>query len=188
MDWQTELDYTNNPYQDDSEQLYQYFLRSAAGPGNEDWVANGLTIPQGVYANALSDVINTREGRMIDREKANYVDPYNPYDEDDGPPEMQRPANKNLALRDADHGLQSQRDWYDYHAVVLPRTLLYNALKWLAQNTSRMSGIPEGLDAIGRSRYGQRILGTTDQHPFTEASPPSPKSVMWGLRPFWGKN
>jgi hypothetical protein len=159
------LDYTDEVAGDPSEQLYQYFLRAAARRQgvSDDFVDSGL-LPGSVYESALTNAVGARD------------------------PMSQRP--ESTALRNADHGLQGQ-DIYNNSppflgvASAMAAPPIYNLLKLLAQKSSLLGS---GLDAFGRTRMGQKLLRTEDEHPFTEASPPSWEAVKWGLRPFWGRN
>lgn len=149
-----------NPYQDEAEQLYQFYLRNGwdnSGFRGEEIPSVGFYNP---YWSALVDATSDREGW-------------------DG-----KPPNNSIPLRNASHGLLGQAAAYASplgkwgHLLAVPG---YNLAKFLAQNMPSYSGIPYGLDLIG-DWYGG------DKNSLTKASPPSWEAIMWGLRPFWGKN
>jgi len=181
-----------NPYQDESEQLYQYYLRNAT----KDYAGIdpnlGLTIPDWAYERALSGVVGDRVPKYgIDPGVAipDYkTDPEGYMNVVSKNTRMMKPENKSPALANVDHGLQSQKDWSKLGPLVGMRPPVYQLLKLLAQRTPRRTGVPARLDAFGRSRVGQRLLQSDDAHPFTQASPPTWEQLMWGLRPFWGRN
>lgn len=178
-DYNSSLDYLN-PYQDESEQLYQYYLRSAGDRYGVD-TSMGLTTPSWIYGAALRDVVEQRTGHPL------VTDPGDPLSLLSTPMSPRDP-NNNPALANVDHALQSQKDWELTGPPTAMRPPVYQLLKLLAQRMPKASMIPAGLDAFGRSRMGQRLLQSDDEHPFTEASPPSWEQLMWGMRPIWGRN
>jgi hypothetical protein len=171
-----ELDYTNNPYQDEAEQLYQFFLGTQTGYNRPADLMD--------YNRALQKVIHYREGtpepisiedkinaQMTNQQIADLMKtPIIPND----------PINSR-ALRNVDHGLQSQVDSYGKSVLSrIARPIGYNLIKLLAQShpvlgeyLDKNLTLPEQED---------------DPHPYTEASPPGLDSIWWGLRSFWGKN
>lgn len=152
------LDYTESQAGDPSEQLYQYYLRTAR---NNPMPRESDTPPAadfGVYLRALIESVGDREGISG------------------------APPNTSIPLRNAQHGFVGQvaarespiGKWG--HLLAVPG---YNLAKLLAQNMPSASGVPGWLDRFG-AWYGNDTL--------TDASPPSWESIKWGLRPFWGKD
>lgn len=94
-------------------------------------------------------------------------------------------ANPNdIALRNAEHGMFAQKflpEMPGFYAKSIGAGLVpaYTGAKWAVQS------LPSGIGGAVNDA-SQALFGPTGD--FLNATPASWEELMWGLRPFWGKN
>lgn len=120
--WYRTLDYSS-PKQNESEQLYQMYLRAGQDRANQYQQPRGIPgVPDPDYLYALAS-------SAVDRQ-----------------------SNPSIPLRNAQHGFVGQVAAQSNPLGALAGLFTvptYNFAKLLGQNTLRASGIPYGLDMIG---------------------------------------